>query len=131
MLRSWPSVAFQELFFTRLAGPQFLKYISFHATANVFLLNSKAFQDIIKSIMVCIGQHTIMVNYYNGQLKVLVTRVTSDDKDDVAQAKEERTEVEGLSQKIEEAINILNVFHTRVTMLCVDGMLRHPELRAI
>jgi hypothetical protein len=90
MPRSWPSVAFQESFITQLAGPQFLKYISLHATTNMFLLlSSKVFQDIIKSIVVSIGWHAIMVNYYNGQLKVLVTRVASDDEDDVAQAKEE------------------------------------------
>jgi uncharacterized coiled-coil protein SlyX len=111
-----PSVAFQESFITQLAGPQFLKYVSLHATADMFLLlSSKAFQDVIESIMVSIGRHAIMVNYYNGQLKVLVTRVASDDEDDIAQAKEEWTEVEGLLQKMEEMISILNEFHTGVT----------------
>jgi hypothetical protein len=43
------------------------------------------------------GQHWAARHYSQllyGQLKVLVTRVASDDEDDVVQAKEERTEVE-------------------------------------
>jgi hypothetical protein len=107
MLRSQPSVAFQESFITWPASPQFLKYVSLHATTDVFLLlSSKAFQDVIESIMVSIGRHAIMVNYYNGQLKVLVTRVASDNEDDIVQAKEEQ---------MEEMISILNEFHTGVT----------------
>ncbi|KIL61734.1 hypothetical protein M378DRAFT_187503 [Amanita muscaria Koide BX008] len=82
---------------------------------NVLLLGSKAFQDVLESIMVRIGQHAIMVSHYNNQLRELATGVAGDDEDDVIQANRERTKVESLLQEAKAAIDTLNEFHTEVT----------------
>ncbi|KAL4066316.1 hypothetical protein V8B97DRAFT_1980589 [Scleroderma yunnanense] len=71
---------------------------------EVLLPGPKAFQTLLKSTMVKIGKHKIMVDYYKQQLNDL------DDDDGV----EKRTKIKDKLEE-EEAIKSLNQFHDKTT----------------
>ncbi|KAF8959249.1 hypothetical protein BDZ97DRAFT_1761585 [Flammula alnicola] len=73
---------------------------------EVILPGPKAFQTMLKSTMIKIGEHKIMVDYYNQQLKDLQG---GDDDDD------ERETIQGELKKAEAAIKALNQFHDEAT----------------
>ncbi|KIM51804.1 hypothetical protein SCLCIDRAFT_12023 [Scleroderma citrinum Foug A] len=68
----------------------------------------KAFQTMLKSTMVKIGEHKIMVDYYNQQLEDLQGGDSDDDDD-------EREAIQGELKKAEAAIEALNQFHDKAT----------------
>ena len=78
----------------------------------VLLLGSKAFQDVLESIMVRIGRQAILVDHYEEELEGL--GVAGEAHDDDAQAKE-RKKFKDLLLGSKEAIDTLNEFHGEVT----------------
>ncbi|KAI6097141.1 hypothetical protein EV401DRAFT_2247385 [Pisolithus croceorrhizus] len=71
---------------------------------EVILLGLRAFQTVLKSTMVKIGEHQIMVDYYKQQLNDM-------EGDDA----EEQVTLEGNLTKEEKAIRALNQFHDETT----------------
>jgi len=79
---------------------------------DVLLLGTKAFQDVLESIMVRIGRQAILADHYKEELEGLGE--ASEAHDDDAQAKE-RKKFTDLLQEAEEAIDTLNEFHGEFT----------------
>jgi hypothetical protein len=73
---------------------------------NVLLLGTRAFDNLIKSIMIRIGPHGIMVERYGRQIEKLQERVTSED--------EGLKKTQLLLSKANKAIEALKKFHDEV-----------------
>ncbi|KIK80949.1 hypothetical protein PAXRUDRAFT_763789 [Paxillus rubicundulus Ve08.2h10] len=78
---------------------------------DVLLLGSKAFQDVLKSIMVRIRPQAILVDHYKDELEGLGE--AGEAHVDDAQDKEQK-KFKHLLQQAEEAINVLDKFHGEV-----------------
>jgi hypothetical protein len=89
-----PNVGRNKLYSKKVSQPR----------RDVLLLGSKAFQEVLKSIMVEIAYKAILVDHYKEELEGLGE----------AEA-EERKRTEDLLQKAEKAIPTLNEFHSEVT----------------
>jgi hypothetical protein len=82
---------------------------------EVILPGPRAFQSVLRSTMVEIGEHTIMVNYYKQQLKDLQGSYDDDD---------EREAIQGDLKKEEAMIDALNQFHDEATKYWSEESLR-------
>ena len=83
---------------------------------NALLLDTKAFDNLIKSIKIRIAEHAIMAELYNRQIEKLQEREAgeNEDEDDVQEAKEERKKTQKLDEA-NEAMDALHKFHDEVT----------------
>ena len=77
----------------------------------VLLLGSKAFQDVLESIMVTIGHQAILVDHYKEKLEGFGGEAGEADDDDV---QAERKKFKDLLQGSKKAIDTLNEFHGEV-----------------
>ena len=73
---------------------------------TIQLLGTKAFNNLLTSIKICVGQHGLMVEQYNRQIVDLMVQVdNTKDKEDIKAAKKELRKVNtggkgGLNQRI-------------------------------
>lgn len=81
---------------------------------NAQLLGTRTFKKLLDSIKMRIGRHNIMVEIYEGEITKSTLRTTGEDEDDVANAKFELEEIQGLMTKAKAAIEELEKSYTMV-----------------
>jgi hypothetical protein len=80
---------------------------------EVLLMGTKAFQNLLTSIMIRIGDHGTMLETYERWIEEYEERAAGDDEEDAKQAKKSLTETKRRLDEAIEAIDDLGEFHER------------------
>jgi hypothetical protein len=80
---------------------------------DVLLMGTKAFENLLTSIKIRIGEHGTMLEIYEAQINKLEERAASNDKEDVRKAEKDLTRTKRLRDETTEAIDDLEELHKK------------------
>jgi hypothetical protein len=80
---------------------------------DVLLMGTKAFENLLTSIKIRIGEHGTMVELYEAQIKKLEEKAAGDDEEDVRKAEKVLTKTKRSLEETTEEIDELQELHER------------------